>query len=69
MKLLFDQNLSWRLVNVVSHAFPGSAPKVPWLQAANKPTWQIAKLLEDHLPAIRDFASSQEASMIIRQLP
>jgi len=25
MKLLFDQNLSWRLVSVVSHAFPGSA--------------------------------------------
>ena len=25
MKLLSDQNLSWRLVNVVSRAFPGSA--------------------------------------------
>lgn len=112
MKLLFDQNLSWRLIKVVSHAFPDSAhvaslglsrasdeeiwayarengfcictkdadfhqlsflygppPKVPWLQTPNRPTWEIARFLEDHLEDIRDFASTEEALMIIRQRP
>ena len=112
MKLLFDQNLSWRLVKVVSRAFPGSAhvvsvglsgasdaevwafardngycictkdadshqlsflhgppPKVVWLQTTNRPTSEIARLLQDHLPEIRNFASTDEALMIIRQLP
>ena len=111
MKLLFDQNLPWRLVNTVSYKFPGyehvvslglskasdeeiwkyalendfcictkdadfhqlsflhgPPPKVVWLQVGNRPTWEIAKLLEEHLDTIREFTSTDEAMMIIRQL-
>lgn len=112
MKLLFDQNLPWRLVNTVSHKFQGSGhvvslglskasdqelwayalendfcictkdddfhqlsflhgppPKVVWLQIGNRPTWEITELLEQHLDKIQEFASTEEALMIIRQVP
>jgi len=112
MKLLFDQNLPWRLVNTVSRKFPGSEhvvslglsnasdqeiwacalendfcictkdadfhqlsflygppPKVLWLQIGNRPTGEIKELVEEHLDKIQEFASTDEALMIIRQLP
>ena len=47
----------------------GPPPKVVWLQTANRPTWEIARLLEDYVEKIRDFASTEEALMVIRQRP
>ncbi len=111
MKLLFDQNLSWRLASVASRRFPDSAhvnslglsntsdreiwdyakerdfcicskdtdfrqlsflygppPKVIWLQVENRPTWEIAEILESQLDRIMAFKDSPEAMLVIQAL-
>ena len=57
MKLLLDQNLSWRLADVVSRAFPGFAHVV---------SVALSGVSDEE---IRGFAPTDEALMVIRHRP
>lgn len=55
MRLLFDQNLSRRLVAALADEFPdGPAPKVVWIRTGNVTTAAIAELLRSQPSPDRD---------------
>lgn len=72
MKLLFDQNLSFKLCRSIADVFPGSdqvgrlgpPPKVIWLRAGNQPTLAISTLLRRHAELIAAFGSDGDAACL-----
>ena len=69
MKLLFDENLSPRLVGALASLYQesqhGAPRKVVWLAVGNVRTQTIATLLAKHSMAIDAFRSSPEESLLI----
>jgi len=108
VKLLFDENLSPKLVGLLEAEYPGSAhvygvglragadrriwehareygftivskdddfrqrsfvqgapPKVVWLQVGNAGTAEIADLLRERVPRLRQFESERESALLI----
>ena len=47
----------------------GPPPKVIWLQVGNRPTWEIADILENQLDIFAQFDVSSEAMLVIEALP
>jgi predicted nuclease of predicted toxin-antitoxin system len=75
VKLLFDQNLSFRLVarlaiiskdsdfHQLSFLF-GHPPKVVWVRLANCSTAEIERLVRARLPEIQSFLEDREAAFL-----
>ena len=67
MKLLFDQNISFRITKLISSKYQiakqvrdlsvvnGSPPKIIWLRIGNSSTENAAKVLLDNQELINDF--------------
>jgi predicted nuclease of predicted toxin-antitoxin system len=79
VKLLFDQNLSRRLVQAFSIEFPGSThvlhvglerasdghpPKVVWIRRGNCSTATIELILRAHQDDLIKFAESEQGSFL-----
>lgn len=75
MKLLFDQNLSFKLCRLLADAFPESnqirsigleesedRAKVIWLRCGNQPTDGIEQRLRNHAEAIAAFVKDEAAA-------
>jgi len=43
----------------------GPPPKIVWLKAGSRTTWEIAEILEKHLDDLDKFSTTDEALMII----
>jgi predicted nuclease of predicted toxin-antitoxin system len=78
MKLLFDQNLSFKLCQALTDLFPGSSqvrligmaalyghpPKVIWLRCGNQPTHMVEQRLRSHAQDIAAFEQDPKASCL-----
>ena len=64
MKLLFDENLSFKLCKRLA-VLAGPPPKVIWLRCGNQPTEFIEKLLRTHVEAIVAFEQDTAACLEI----
>lgn len=69
MKLLFDQNLSFKNCHSLADLFPGSSqvqppPKVIWLRCGNQATAFIETLLRSHIDAISSFGLEAPAACL-----
>lgn len=74
MKLLFDQNLSHKLVQALADIYPdfhqrsfvwGHPPKVIWLKLGNCSTEMVENILRKHVDSVRQFDSVDTASFLI----
>lgn len=79
-RLLFDENLSPRLVPTLSEQFPGCAhvrdlqlkgapPKVIWLVVGNTSTAEILQILMAQTTAIKAFISEPITSLLTLRKP
>jgi predicted nuclease of predicted toxin-antitoxin system len=74
MTLLFDENLSFRLCDLLADLFPNSlhvrdaglasAPDQIWLRTGNQPARHTAEQLRTHVAAIQAFEAEPEAACL-----
>lgn len=75
MNLLFDHNLSPRLIKLVSDLYPGSVhvrdvalhaadDQVVWIRLGNCTTDEIALLLRHHFDDLQTFARDEQAAFL-----
>ena len=76
MNLLFDHNLSPRLIKLVSDLYPGSvhvprcgaacgrSSQVVWIRLGNCTTDEIALLLRHHFDDLQTFARDEQAAFL-----
>lgn len=65
MKLLFDQNISFRLVDKITAIFP---PKIIWIRTGNLNTNNIELLLKSKSKLILEFLEGNFACLEIKNL-
>jgi predicted nuclease of predicted toxin-antitoxin system len=65
VKLLFDENLSRKLVARLSEFYPGSAPKVIWLRRWTHPAQDAELVLRRDAIRITEFATDSTLGFLV----